>query len=165
MSTRVRRSSAAKNTSSWVRPGVCDVLARPLRLASALMRLDLPTLERPTKAISSPRMTGSEAVELAAEMKRHSGANSLRPAPISLAVKVSAGIRPVSGLTAHARLTFFFEEGFDTAPDVHEEVFEAACCILQVVKQLDLGAMAAHDDRLLDDRQRIVPGPVDHQAG
>src|SRR5215468_6890025 len=93
MSTKVMRSSSvAKKTSSWVRPGVREVLARLLRLVSALMRLDLPTLERPTKAISSPLIAGSEAVEPAADTKRHSGANSLRPAPISLVVKASAGI-------------------------------------------------------------------------
>src|SRR5467141_4797554 len=93
MSTTVRRSSAAKNTSSCVRPGVCEVLARPLRLVRALMRLDLPTLERPTKAISFPFIAGREAVEPAAETKRHSGADSRRPAPISLVVKAGAGIR------------------------------------------------------------------------
>src|SRR5712671_6850599 len=92
MSTRVRRSSAAKNTSSWVRPGVWEVLARLLRLVSALMRLDLPTLERPTKAISSPFIEGRETAEPAADTKRHSGANSRRPAPISLVVKASAGV-------------------------------------------------------------------------
>src|SRR5215475_8105370 len=90
MSTRVRRSSAAKNTSSWVRPGACEVLASPLRLVSALMRLDLPTLERPTNAISLPLIVGSEAADPAAETKRHSDANSRRPAPISPAVKLGA---------------------------------------------------------------------------
>src|SRR4249920_2921225 len=35
-----------------VRPGVLLVRARPRLLASALMALDLPTLERPAKAIS-----------------------------------------------------------------------------------------------------------------
>src|SRR6516164_6634937 len=120
MSTRVTRSSsAAKKTSSWVRPGVREVLARLLRLVSALIRLDLPTLERPTKAISSPLMAGSEAVEPAADTKRHPGANSLRPAPISLVVKASAGI-VLSGLAAYARITFFFEQAFDAAPDIPE---------------------------------------------
>src|SRR2546422_11194898 len=91
MATTVRRSSAAKNTSSWVRPGVCEVLARPLRLVSALMRLDLPTLERPAKAISLPFLEGREAAEPAADTKRHSGANSRPPAPISLVVKADRG--------------------------------------------------------------------------
>src|SRR6267142_3474273 len=36
----------------WVRPGVLLVLARLRRPARALIALDLPTLERPAKAIS-----------------------------------------------------------------------------------------------------------------
>src|SRR5215467_14863408 len=150
-------SSAVKKTSSCVRPGVREVLARLLRLVSALMRLDLPTLERPTKAISSPFMVGSEAAEPAADTNCHLDANSLRPAPISLVVKVSADIvltLPVSDLAPYARITFFFEQAFDAAPDISE-----------IVPQFNLGAMAPHDDRLLDDRQRIVPGPVNHEPG
>src|ERR1700730_14443723 len=79
MSTRVTRSSAAKKTSSWVRPGVCEVLARPLRLVSALMRLDLPTFERPTKAISLPLMAGSDAAEPAAPDKAPFGCEQPGP--------------------------------------------------------------------------------------
>ena len=52
-------AGAAKKISSWVRPGVCEVRASALRPVSALIRLDLPTLERPAKAISSPRIGGS----------------------------------------------------------------------------------------------------------
>ena len=44
----------SKKLSSCVRPGVCEVRASVLRPVSALTRLDLPTLERPAKAISSP---------------------------------------------------------------------------------------------------------------
>src|SRR6185437_7470425 len=35
---------------------------------------------------------------------------------------------------------------------------------LDIVEQLDLGAVLAHDDALLADRQRVVPGPVNHQS-
>src|SRR5215467_10361784 len=66
--------------SSCVRPGVCEVRA------SALIRLDLPTLERPAKATSSSRIGGSDASEAAAVAKRQAPANSLRPASMSLAV-------------------------------------------------------------------------------
>ena len=45
-----------KKISSWVRPGVCEVRASAFRPVSALIRLDLPTLERPAKAISMPRI-------------------------------------------------------------------------------------------------------------
>src|ERR1044071_1118533 len=33
-----------------------------------------------------------------------------------------------------------------------------------VVPQFDLGAVAVHDEALLQHRQRVVPGPVDHEA-
>ena len=49
-----RLSSGVKKLSSCVRPGVLEVRARPPLRTSALMRLDLPTLERPAKAISKP---------------------------------------------------------------------------------------------------------------
>src|SRR5499427_11142742 len=165
MSTRVRRSSAAKNTSSWVRPGVCEVLARPLRLVSALMRLDLPTLERPTNAISLPLIEGSETVDPAAETKRHSDANSRRPAPISPAVKLGASlgasgfaeVKPNRSRPRH----FFFEQVLDLI----QQAQNPAPGTSQIVEQFDLGAVAAHNDRLLDDRQGVVPRPVDHQPG
>src|ERR1700676_587540 len=86
MSTSVTPSSAEKKISSWVRPGVFDVRASPLRLVSALIRLDLPTLERPANAISSPSIAGSDSIDDAADMKHHSAANSLRPVSISSAL-------------------------------------------------------------------------------
>src|SRR5271167_1646334 len=91
MSTSVRRSSAEKKISSWVRPGVLEVRANPLRLVSALIRLDLPTLERPAKANSKPFIAGSEAGDAAAATNRHWPANNLRPAPTSLLVKAGVG--------------------------------------------------------------------------
>src|SRR6516165_1652020 len=77
-----------KKISSWVRPGVCEMRASARREVSALIRLDLPTLERPANAISTPRITGSAAAVPAAAAKRHSAANSLRPASISPDVKL-----------------------------------------------------------------------------
>src|ERR1700730_18583738 len=35
---------------------------------------------------------------------------------------------------------------------------------LQIIPQLDLGAVLVHDHALLQHRERVVPGPVDHQA-
>ena len=55
-----------KKISSWVRPGVCEVRASARRPVSALIRLDLPTLERPANAISMPRIGGSAVDEPAA---------------------------------------------------------------------------------------------------
>ena len=43
---------------SKVLPGLADVLANPLWLQSILMRLDLPTLERPIKAYSAFESSG-----------------------------------------------------------------------------------------------------------
>jgi hypothetical protein len=57
--------------------------ANALRPVSPLIRLDLPTLERPANAISGAAIGGSEAIELAAERKSHSPANSSRPASTS----------------------------------------------------------------------------------
>src|SRR5579864_1312748 len=111
MSTSVGRSSEAKKISSWVRPGVRDVRASAPRLVSALMRLDLPTLDRPTKATSAPFIAGSEAAEEAAATNRQSDANRLRPAPISLAVKAGAGMGadvfrvPIGGSRGFTRLS------------------------------------------------------------
>src|SRR3954467_11234910 len=95
MSTRVRFGSAAKKISSWVRPGVCEVRARALRPVSALIRLDLPTLERPAKAISMPRILGSDSSELAAVAKSHGCANKRRPASRSADENSDAVFTPV----------------------------------------------------------------------
>src|ERR1700739_777280 len=86
MSTSVRGPPAPKKISSWVRPGVCEVRASELRVVSALMRLDLPPLERPANAISTPSIGGSDSNDAAADRNRHSAANSLRPVSLSPAV-------------------------------------------------------------------------------
>src|SRR5947209_7364285 len=91
MSTRIGWPLVSKKISSWVRPGVCEVRASALRPVSALIRLDLPTLERPANAISMPRIGGSTAIALAAATKRHSPANSLRPRSISSSVNCRVG--------------------------------------------------------------------------
>src|SRR5690606_39048419 len=35
----------------------------------------------------------------------------------------------------------------------------------EIVPQLDLGALPLHDHALLDDREQVVPRPIDHQPG
>src|SRR5262245_35584495 len=79
MSTRVRLAGPTKKISSRVRPGVLDVRARTRRPVSALIRLDLPTLERPANATSTPSIGGNEAIDPAAALNCHSPANNLRP--------------------------------------------------------------------------------------
>src|SRR5882762_7955543 len=86
MSTRRKAlSGLSKKISSWVRPGVCEVRASALRPVSALMREDLPTLERPANATSSPAIGGSVSIEGEAQIKCQSPANSFRPCSISFA--------------------------------------------------------------------------------
>src|SRR5437016_4366186 len=92
MSTNESSRGPAKKISSWVRPGVCETRTSALRPVSALIRLDLPTLERPAKAISSPRAFGSVSTELAADANCHSCANRRRPASISAEEKLDAAL-------------------------------------------------------------------------
>src|SRR5437879_3591125 len=83
MSTSVSSEPPLKKISSWVRPGVREVRASALRLVIALTRLDLPTLERPANAISTPRIGGIESTEPAAQAKSQLPPKILRPASIS----------------------------------------------------------------------------------
>src|SRR5215470_16136640 len=103
MSTRFSGPAAVKKISSWVRPGVCEVRASALRLVSALMRLDLPTLERPANAISTPAMAGSDSNDAAADRKRHSAANILRPVSLSSAVNEDVDINRADRVRRSAR--------------------------------------------------------------
>src|ERR1700733_13804265 len=89
MSTRTSRLAPPKKINSWVRPGVFEVRASALRPVSALISEDLPTLERPAKAISGPAIGGSESSDEAADRKAQSPANSRRPASISALEKSS----------------------------------------------------------------------------
>src|SRR5215470_3752517 len=91
MSTRIGGAEPVKKISSWVRPGVCEVRASAFLPVSALIRLDLPTLERPANAISMPRIGGKAAIALAAATKRQSPANSLRPRSTSSGVNCRVG--------------------------------------------------------------------------
>ena len=69
--------------SSWVRPGVRDVRARLKRPVSALMSEDLPTFERPAKAISGAadrrQAVGARGGENEFARTREQPAPGLRP--------------------------------------------------------------------------------------
>src|SRR5262245_5040966 len=142
MSTRSNFPATSKKLSCCVRPGVCEVRASVLRPVSALTRLDLPTFERPAKAISTRPIGGRFASESAAQEKSAAPAKSLRPASRSSSVR-SAGApilaRPRSGLRGGL----------------------AGERAAQVVPQFHLHAALLHDEVLLRDREEIVPGPVD----
>src|SRR5688500_10045725 len=91
-------SGPSKKISSWVRPGVCEVRASALRPVSALIRLDLPTLERPANATSTPAIGGSVSIEGEAQMKVHSPANSFLPSSTNFASDSAVMRRlPVAG--------------------------------------------------------------------
>src|SRR5262249_50218079 len=156
MSTSTSFGGPVKKISSCVRPGVCEMLASARRPVSALIRLDLPTFERPANGLWRPRRGGSGAAEPAAAANCQSPANSLRPASISARVKVEAGASASGALMALCR---------SRRIRLLEQALDAFCAALEVVPQLDLGTVAVHDHALLRDRERVVPGPVDHQPG
>src|ERR1700722_19765745 len=83
MSVSTSRPEPPKKISCWVRPGVFEVRASARRPVSALIKLDLPTLERPANAISGAPIGGTESSPPAAEIKSHAPANRRRPASIS----------------------------------------------------------------------------------
>src|SRR6185295_9831099 len=60
-STKRNWSLMSKKFKDWVRPGVEEVRARPCTLSRELMRLDLPTFERPRKAISGFESRGQSS--------------------------------------------------------------------------------------------------------
>src|SRR5215510_2334113 len=165
MSTSVRSGGPAKKISSWVRPGVCEVRASALRPVSALIRLDLPTLERPANAISIPRIGGKTASEPAAAVKRQSPANSLRPRSISSEVNwvIQNSLHGVA-LCRWRNLNVWIAP-LPTLPHLLCRLLLPCEHALDIVEQLDLGAVPTHYHRLLDHRERVVPGPVDHEPG
>ena len=83
--------------SSCVRPGVCDARASAERPVSALMSEDLPTLERPAKAISGAPIGGRPSERAAAKKKSQGPAKSLRP------ISVQSALRPRLAHAAGAR--------------------------------------------------------------
>src|SRR5207253_4756036 len=69
--------ASSKKFSRRVRPGALLVRARPWRRTIALMALDLPALERPTKATSAPR-SGGNCPGAAALSRNRAWGNPLR---------------------------------------------------------------------------------------
>ncbi len=88
-----------KKLSSRVRPGVTETRARLVRPVSALIRLDLPTLERPAKAISGRPSFGKSSMRTTPLTKVQAPLNSASPLAMSAAVNselsiVIAGLDP-----------------------------------------------------------------------
>src|SRR5271163_1053619 len=170
-------SGPSKKISSWVRPGVLEVRASALRPVSALIRLDLPTLERPAKATSTPAIGGNVSIEGDAQMNLKSPANNLRPCSISFA-SGSAVImrgsrrlhhaviaRSVSDEAIHSRRKaglLRFARNDDRTSRLRFGLLAERRP--HIVEQFDLHAIAAHDQALLQNRECVVPGPVDHET-
>src|ERR1700722_1240857 len=72
-------SPSRKKLICLVAPGVCDTRASACREVRALIRLDLPTFERPTKAISGRDSVGIASMVAAPATNSQSPANNLRP--------------------------------------------------------------------------------------
>src|SRR6266699_1446067 len=175
-----------KKINSWVRPGVCEVRASVLRPVSALIRLDLPTLERPAKATSRPAIGGSVSIEGEAQKNCQSPANSFRPSSISFAsmsafmrrgslLAVMAGLVPAIHVFPCCWIVKTWMPG--TRPGMTSWDFSANASSsgfrfgllrheggLEIVEQFNLHAVATHDEALLQHRKQVVPGPVDHQT-
>src|SRR6201999_4083229 len=89
--TSISRPPRSKKLIWRVAPGVWETRARLLRPVSALTRLDLPALERPTKATSLSFSGGKFSAEVAPQTKSQAPAKSLRAA--SAAASASSVIR------------------------------------------------------------------------
>src|SRR4051812_7626376 len=188
-SRRPLLSGPSKKISSWVRPGVCEVRASALRPVSALIREDLPTLERPANATSSPAIGGSVSIEGDAQIKCQSPANSFRPCSISFASmsvvmrrfypsscpglsRASTSYGPSKQKTWMAGTSpamTSWKISFHVSPQQRRSSRLLLGLLrheggLEVVEQLDLHAVLAHDVALLQHREQVVPGPVDHEA-
>ena len=73
-----------------MRPGVCEVRASALRPVSALIRLDLPTLERPANATSTPAIGGSVSIEGEAQKNSPVAGEQLSPLLDQVGIGVGA---------------------------------------------------------------------------
>src|SRR6187551_2832760 len=177
-------SGPSKKISSWVRPGVCEVRASALRPVSALIRLDLPTLERPANATSMPAIGGRVSIEGEAQTNFQSPAKSFRPSSTSFAsvssVMRRSSVRHCERSEAIHRIGLPSLDCFVAAlPCANASRLSQAMTRmessrfldgllgeygLEIVHQLHLHAVLAHDVALLQHREQVVPGPVDHQA-
>ena len=77
------RPPRSKKLICRVWPGLDEVRASVRRPVSAFTRLDLPTLERPAKAISGSEIGISDSNDAAPATKSQGPAKSLRAASIS----------------------------------------------------------------------------------
>ena len=149
-----RRRAAATGSAPMVKKfqllraagRVSRCVPAPAGLWSAFKSEDLPTLERPAKAISAGPSGGSASALAPAQMKVHSPAKSLRPT-LGEIVRV-AFVRQGHAHSA-GRLALLVGpavgdlRGFRLGRLAPEHA-------LQIIEQLQLHAGSLHDQRLLD---------------
>src|ERR1700722_2387358 len=116
--------------------------ARALRPVSALMRLDLPTLERPANAISGRSGDGIAPSSAAPATNSHGPANRR----LTLASAVSLTRKRIRARASIA------SEPLEQAAHLHafEEIY--------------FDALPPHHHILLRHRQKVVPRPIDDEA-
>src|SRR5690606_2884144 len=136
-STSRKEPPRSKKLISCVRPGVEDARARFFRLTSAFSNVDLPTFDRPAKAISVGPSGGSVAIETTPSMKSHWPLKRMRPFSIASSVT--------------APTLFLFKRRFFPAQE------------RQGFAPGDLDAVAFHDDILLRHREDRTPEPVEDE--
>ena len=107
-----------------------DTRARDLRFVSAFSKDDLPTFERPAKAISGAPGPGKSFDEALAKKKSQGSANKSRPVSKKSISSIGFGRRTISPSLPLSAL-----EGFT-----------------QIIPQFEFYARARHDDALLNDR-------------
>src|SRR3982750_1374089 len=120
----MRQSRSRKRLICRVRPGVRDTRAKFVRFISALIRLDLPTFERPTNATSGSKDAGNASMVAAPATNSQEPANSFRANSGDMPSLTRRGIR--------------FRAG---EPTQRRE--------LQIVEQMNLCPFAPHDHILL----------------
>ena len=112
----------SKKLSSRVRPGVFEARARSFMPVSALISDDLPTLERPAKAISAP-VDGRQLVELG-----HAQHESMRAA--RTASRPALELVGVHSQPLNPRLLALQERQ----------------AVANIAEEIDLDALPLHDD-------------------
>src|SRR5579871_457043 len=139
MSTNVRTPARSKKFNWRVLPGSELARASPFLPVSAFNSEDFPTFERPAKATSGRSAGGNWSSVCAPWKKRHSAANSRRPAS-SAAGSSDGRVSEEPAIIA-------------SAPSPSR-----AC-----QRRLDQLGFPLNEP-LLGDRERVVPAPVDDEA-
>src|SRR5687768_9758830 len=127
------------------------------------MRLDLPTLERPAKAISG-RSAGGRNSSAGALFKSCQRRSKRRSPAASMVLSTSVifaafGVRELLALFLAVAPSLY---RVGAAPGHRGNRFELA---REIAHEVNVRPLPAHDVVLLRQGQRVAPRPVDHEAG